>query len=198
MGQQPGKAALFRPVAGMIFSLGFTGFFILMVWHWVLIAGVIKMPDAVKPHEVLKLLKEISNAQTAYYQKSDQFLGQKQYASFLPHLWITPDHQGRPIALDLVSKRIALAVGRETSLNGYFFVDVHLRYGPSRSHEVDYQRQWAIAAIPSDFGSSGAYVFLADETGKIHARHTDHQPDGFPLFPLKQGWVVVNDSFKLR
>ena len=86
---------------------------------------------------------------------------------------------------------MALAMGRKQTLNGYFFVDVHHRFSGNRKHAIDYQSQWAVAAIPADMPKSGFLVFLADESGKVYAKSFTARPTKFPVLPLEAGWRAV-------
>ena len=187
-------------VAGLLFSVAFAGCMLWFAGNWLSVAGWPKdgkkEPVGENEAEIFRLMGQIAKAQKEYWDRSAGILGQNQFAQFLAHLWITPDHQGRPVEMNLVPKRMALAMGRNHTLHGYFFVDVHERYGgPSeKTVKLDYSRQWAVAAVPAETPKTGFIVFLADESGKVFVKFVKNVPQKYPEEPLRSGWRAVESQ----
>ena len=184
--------------AGLFFSIVFSGAFLCMTGCWLVMAGWISTPETVSLEKTLKRMQTISQAQERYYVKSTSVFGQKQYAAFLPHLWITPDLNGKPVHMNLIPKKMALAMGRDTTLDGYYFEDVHQRYLDGRGMENESHMQWTVAAIPAEMPRTGFIIFLADESGKVFTKSVTIRPDRFPLFPEKDGWQVIENPEDLK
>ena len=190
-------------VAGLLFSIAFAGCMLWFAGNWLSVAGWPKdgKGESTRENEmeIFKLMGKIAQAQKEYWDRSARILGQNQFAQFLAHLWITPDHQGRPIEMNLVPKRMALAMGRNHTLHGYFFVDVHERH-EERSQKpikLDYSRQWSIAAVPAETPKTGFAVFLADESGKVFVKFVESVPQEYPEKPLRSGWQAVESQEEL-
>lgn len=175
----------------MFFSIVFCGTILVFTWQWLLMAGWI--PAGQKPSEsrAIQYMQDIIDAQEAYFTQSRTVLGQEQFAPFLPHLWVTPDHRGVPVRIGLIPKKLAFAMDKGNTRNGYFFVDIHQRYETGRFFPVDYQREWAVAAVPGSMPDSGASLFLADQSGNIYRKKVKQLPAHFPLHPLQDGWQAV-------
>jgi hypothetical protein len=136
-------------------------------------------------------LKRIVLAQQAFQKKHPR----GEYARFTAHLWQWVDPHGNPARLDLVSRRLAMAMGPTQAVDGYYFVEVRSRSGMDRisTSPIDYRRQWAVAALPASFGKSGRIVFLADQTDQIYALAPPRPPTVYPEDPVKGNWIVVDD-----
>jgi hypothetical protein len=145
-------------------------------------------------------LQTISRAQAAYRRLSREKLGKTGHAVFVAHLWIGVDERGGRIPLDLIPRRLALAMGPSHAVDGYYFLDIHERFlpGADRARRIDYEREWALRAVPKDWQESGDIVFLADESGKIFARRFRRQPVRFPVRPEKDGWTPISTRAALR
>lgn len=178
-------------IYGLIFSLLFCSCLLWCGFQLTMITEIVSRPTPNSEERLGRTyenLQTISTAQHQYYDKSAAILGQSQYAQFLAHLWITPDHQGNQIQLDLIPRRLALAMGRKKTLNGYYFKDVHFRIDGNRMKRIDYSRHWAIAALPIHYRKNGTEVFLADDSGRIYLKKFTKTPDGYPLNPSENGW----------
>jgi hypothetical protein len=175
-----------------------------MTVQWLGAAGILKDHENTGPTPAQSLnafahIRQISRAQALYPDKIKQALGQPQFARFMAHLWITPDHQGNPVKLDLIPKKIALAMDYNQSLDGFFFVDIHHRFnGRGKKSKIDLQQEWAVAALPAQMPSSGFPCFLADESGKVYVKFFTARPVQFPARPLKQGWQTLSTRNELK
>ncbi len=134
-------------------------------------------------------LKRIQSAQGAFRKQHPR----GEYARFVPHLWQWVDSRGTPVRLDLIPRRLAMAMGATTAVDGYYFVDIHSRTiaGQSAAHAIDYAHQWAIAALPAHFGRTGRIVLLADQTGCLYATAPPRPPTHYPKNPAANGWIIV-------
>lgn len=199
------KTALGEPpktLSGLIFSFVFWVTLVVLSGYWLTAAGLVSTPRYLlmgNPEgNTFDRMHKIIQAQQAYFQISADLLDQNQFAQFFAHLWITPDPQGKPLSVNLISKRMALAMGRENSLDGYFFVDIHQRDDKGQRIAIDCQRGWAIAALPRDMDRSGFALFLADESNTVYVKQVRTVPDVFPARPGEAGWHSVRSKEKLE
>jgi hypothetical protein len=145
-------------------------------------------------------LKVISRAQGEYWKLSRETIGEAGHAVFIAHLWIAVDERGGRIPLDLIPRRLALAMGPSKAVDGYYFLDIHERFrtGDDRPVRIDYDREWALRAVPKDWQKTGDLIFLADESGAIYAKRFRQQPAGFPIHPEKAGWTQLTSIEALK
>nr|WP_319394736.1 hypothetical protein [uncultured Desulfobacter sp.] len=190
--------------SGVFFSMMFWAAVGWMTVQWLGAAGILKDHENTGPTPAQSLnayahIRQISRAQSLYPDKIKQALGQPQFAQFMAHLWITPDHQGNPVKLDLIPKKIALAMDYNQTLDGFFFVDIHHRFnGRGKKSKIDLQQEWAVAALPAKMPSSGFPCFLGDESGNIYVKFFTARPVKFPARPLKQGWQTLSTRKELK
>ena len=141
-------------------------------------------------------LKTIFDAQEKYRAHCRDINGKTEYAAFVTHLWVSVEPSGAPVKLDLIPERLAVAIGPTKALDGYYYVDVRERYElPGKNmHPLDYQTQWAVAAIPRQAGRTGDRVFLADQSGRIFAKPLNEFISLYPLEPEKDGWALASEA----
>ena len=144
----------------------------------------------------LENLKTIFDAQEKYRALCHDINGKTEYAAFVTHLWVAVEPSGAPVKLDLIAEKLAVAIGPTKALDGYYYVDVRQRYElpGKKMHSVDYQTQWAVAAIPRQAGRTGDRVFLADQSGRICARPVNEFTSLYPLEPEKDGWALASEA----
>ncbi|WP_419660789.1 hypothetical protein [Desulfosarcina variabilis] len=147
-------------------------------------------------NRALAHLKRIQSAQHAFCDRHPR----GEYARFVPHLWQWVDPRGTPVRLDLIPRRLAMAMGATTAVDGYYFVDIRSRTGAGQAGEqaIDYNHQWAVAALPAGFGRTGRIVFLADQTGRRYATMPPRPPTHYPDDPVAAGWIVVDTKNDLK
>lgn len=168
------------------------------IWWGSMFGDAREQNHDIRKNEVLAWtrLQEIRAAQEAYHQQTPAPGIPRQYTLFFAHLWTSVDWDGRPVPMNLISKRLASALGPARSLDGYYYIDIHERTRPGsrRKIRIDYDREWAVAAAPALNGKTGNRVFLADESGKVYAKVFPTAPTEFPLEPEKSGWQVIESS----
>jgi hypothetical protein len=144
----------------------------------------------------LEHLKQVQSAQHAFRDRHPR----GEYARFVAHLWQWVDPRGTPVRLNLIPRRLAMAMGATMAVDGYYFVDIRrrTRAGQTGEHVIDYARRWAIAALPANFGQSGRIVFLADQTGRLYATVPPRPPTHYPDDPVEAGWIVVETANDLK
>ena len=193
-----------RSFSGGAFTIIFWTAIGWMTIQWLGAAGILKSQEHTGPTPAQSLkaytnIRQISRAQALYPDKIKQVLGQPQFAQFMAHLWITPDHRGNPVKLGLIPKKIALAMDDNQTLEGFFFVDIHHRYnGRGKKSKIDLQQSWAVAALPGKMPGSGFPCFLADESGNVYIKFFTARPVKFPAAPLKQGWLNLSTAKELK
>jgi hypothetical protein len=153
----------------------------------------------IKPDEIkaFKNMKRIAQAQEEYIQKDWDRDGKKTYAHFFVHLWRSVDVKGKPVSVGLIPKRLGFAMEPSSAVNGYYYMDIHESLGEDENtlKPIDYQKGWAIVAMPADYTDKDLWVFIAD-SGRIFAKEIRHcygwMPTQFPLDPISEGWKEIN------
>ncbi len=160
-------------------------------------------------------LKLIVTAQAAYRERDWDGDGQQTYALFLIHLWQSVDLQGQPVAVDLISRELGLAMVQPFALDGYYFQSLHKRTlsseeqaalpakgGRAGFRDIHPDKEWGVAAIPKAQRETGLRVLVADETGAIWTPKTAGAWVTVQVSePAKRGWIEVKslaDLVKLQ
>jgi hypothetical protein len=190
--------------AGLLVTLMMAVFVTLAaVWWWQQMSGGgTSSLGRLHRNELLAFesLREIMSAQEEYYQESAGIFGDHRYAAFVTHLWIAVDPEGKQVAMDLIPRRLAVAVGETKASSGYYFVDVRERVAfPDRDvHTTDYGRQWVVAGLPEAAGRTGTLIFMADQTGTVFAHPAATFSSIYPMDPAENGWMPLADRDALR
>lgn len=159
-------------------------------------------------------LRLIAAAQERFRQEDPDGDGREAYSRFLVHLWRTVDDRGEPVPVGLISRRLAFAMGHTRAVNGYYYVDLHVRellpgaeptderieelYGSDRVEEIDPSKAWAMTARPAVCGESGVLTFLADGS-RVYAKDLRGAwQTRVPCDVLKDGWTELGDEEDLE
>jgi hypothetical protein len=145
-------------------------------------------------------LSHIGEAQREYRRLSEDFLGRKTYAAFVTHLWTAVDKSGTPVKLELIPKKVALAVGSTKAVDGYYFIDIRQRSAGQGKTErtVDLNTQWCVAALPKHSGRTGNLVFLSDQSGGVFGIPMGAFRSRYPLRPESEGWASLPAATDLK
>ncbi len=153
-------------------------------------------PAAIPGNEAkaFERMQQIAEAQERYRQKDWDDDGEKSYARFMVHLWRTADTQGNPVEVNLVPRRLGFAMDYSLALDGYFYIDLRQRGQTlDRARPLDAAREWAVAAIPKAYRSTGILSFMVDQSGKIYAKDDPLPwPTRYPENPESGGWTEVS------
>jgi hypothetical protein len=162
-------------------------------------------PGRISANECLtyERLQLLAAAQERFRAEDRDGDGEKSYAQFLVHLWRTVDVEGRPVPVELVSKRLGFAMEPSRAIDGYYYVDLReRRVGPERRETLDPRREWAVLALPELPGKTGRLCFLIDSSAKIYAREESGSwRRDCPADPAGAGWTElpgVDDLRKLQ
>jgi hypothetical protein len=140
-------------------------------------------------------LKGIQTAQDAFKRRHPR----GEYARFVAHLWQWVDPRGNPMRFNLVSRQMAMAMDATKAVDGYYFVAVRSRSASDGTQiQLNYQSQWAVAALPAAFLKTGRLVFLADQTGSIYAQAPPRPPTRYPDQPTANKWFQLASRADLR
>jgi hypothetical protein len=72
------------------------------------------------------------------------------------------------------------------AVDGYFYVDLRWKQtGRHRKRLLDWEREWALAALPAKHGRTGRLVMLIDQTGAVFVK--DFNTRRFFLYPSHPG-----------
>lgn len=190
--------------AGVILTIAVTVGFVWAGWQWI---NRYKWPRRLSTKEIqaneikaFKNLQLICQAQEKYKETDRDEDGKKSYAKFFAHLWTAVNKKSEPVLLNLIPKKVAFATVASRACNGYYFVDVRERVlsEDRRIGKLDYEKEWAIAAVPARKGTTGLLTFLADSPGEILAKNFVGEPSPYPYAPLSDGWMKVENVQQLK
>jgi hypothetical protein len=144
-------------------------------------------------------LQSILHGQNAFYE-SDHHQGVPSYAPFVVHMHHVPGTKNKLNRLGFISRDIGFAMGPDRAFHGYYFEDVRYQELPpanqNQSAPLDYQKQWCIAALPAEYGTSGRLILMVNQDGTIIARNPGYVtvPQAWPLDPESQGWSHIGSQ----
>ena len=132
-------------------------------------------------------LKLIHDAQQKYREVDWDEDGKKTFAQFVVHLWQTVDGRAHPVGSRFISKDLAFAMGETKAIDGYFFSDIYYkkvaeddaqnnanrREDAPEEIELDFTREFAIAALPAKYNRTGLLSFVIDQSGAVFAKDDD-------------------------
>ena len=197
----PGRShPLLTRLPGMLFAAFMTAFIFLALWFWIdhfpINPSVSLKQMQQNESAAFEALNRMISAQNTYRDQSLKFSDKASYAAFLNHLWIAVDPQGNPVRHNLIPEKLGVAVGPSKAVNGYYFLDVRQRHDAATvtTETIDYQKGWAIAAIPQMAGRTGSVVMIADQSGSIYGIPADNYSSRFPIAPAKAGWAKLKNA----
>jgi hypothetical protein len=165
--------------------------------YWVLSGADSPSPAVIISNEdrAMEHLKDIQAAQDAFKRRHPR----GEYARFVAHLWQWVDPRGNPVRFNFVSRQIAMAMDATKAVDGYYFVAVRSRSTSDGTQlQLNYQNQWAVAALPADFLKTGRLALLADQTGTIYAQAPPRPPTQYPDQPTANKWYQLTSRADLR
>lgn len=192
---------------GVIFSIIVSIIFAIAIICWVNLYREPKVSvEQIKQNEQATYLnlKKIAKAQQEYIKDDWDGDGKYVYSLFLVHLWKTvTTKNGDTKSLRFISKELGFASEPAFAINGYSFMVLHYYIIPNKpSERIDYAKEWAIYASPSERNRTGMLSFLIDQTGNIMVSETqvvyNHE---YPYQPLQNGWKPIaslNDLAKFQ
>ncbi|MCK4753576.1 MAG: hypothetical protein KAS75_09015 [Planctomycetes bacterium] len=146
-----------------------------------------------------KNLQIIAQAQEIYKQTDWNKDGKKVYAEYFTHLWTTINANDDPVLIDLISRELSFAVGPYRPKDNYFFVNLHHRVAEDgKISELDYEKQWAILAIPALYTKRGAPIFIIDNSSRIFVKKYGKMVYLYPKDPTGEGWMEVENLQQLK
>ena len=190
--------------AGVIFTIAVTIGFVWAAAQWFTLwskPGPITAMDMQSNEQSAFLnLQTISQAQKKYKEKDWNGDGKKTYADYFIHLWTSVTTTGDPIFTGLISKRLGFALESSRAINGYYFVDMHDRLLPENTglQRLDYEKQWAVLAVPTSNGLTGMLFLMADQSGHIFVNPAKFVSPQYPDNPLSVGWIEIDTIEQLK
>jgi hypothetical protein len=136
-------------------------------------------------------LKLISQAQKKYKETDWDKDGKKTYVMYFVHLWRSVTTTGEPIKVDFIPKRLGFAMDAARAIDGYYFVDLHDRVWQGNTKSLDYEKEWAVLAVPVSNGPGGLLNFLADQSGNIFVNSAKYVPLQYPENLAASGWKKI-------
>jgi hypothetical protein len=145
-------------------------------------------------------LQIISQAQKKYKETDWDNDGKKTYAKYFIHLWTSVIASGEPIRIGLIPKEIGFAIEPARAIDGYYFVDLHDRVIPTNNEtqRLDYEKEWAVLAVPPTDGQTEVQYFLADNSGGIFVKSAKYVPTQYTDDPTSNGWTKIDSIQQLK
>lgn len=145
-------------------------------------------------------LQTISNAQKKYKETDWDKDGKKLFAKYFIHLWTSVSPSSDPISVNLIPRKIAFATEDSRAIDGYYFVDLHDWDLPeSRGKQsLNYEKEWAVLAIPVEHGQMGTLNLLADNSGNIFVNPAKYIPMLYPENLVSAGWTKIDTIQQLQ
>ena len=188
---------------GIIFTLIITIGFIWAVYRLVGLSGD-KGPltaARMQANEVRAFarLQSMAEAQAHYIQTDWDRDGKNVYAVFFVHLWTSVSQQGEPIPVNLIPRKLAFAMEDSLMVDGYYYMDLRKRRleGNAR-REMDYETEWAMAALPGTAGRTGVLSFIVDQRNVIYTAPRLHNRQEYPYEPEAGGWKRIDTAAQLK
>jgi len=191
-------------VTGIIFSIVVTVGFVwaavqlYTLWNGTrqLIAQDMKLNEL---HAFLNL-QVISQAQKKYKETDWDGDGKKTFAKYFIHLWTSVNNSGEPIRVRLIPQKLAFAIEAARAIDGYYFVDLHDRVlsANNETQRLDYEKEWAVLAVPPGDGQREVRYFLADNSGGIFAKSAKYVPPQYTDDPTSNGWTKIDSNQQLK
>ena len=197
-----GKAPVNR--IGLLFTLAATLAFAGALLEWgVLWRGPQKPSPSNTPANERRAylnLYSIAAAQTRYIKTDWDGDGKRVYAKYYTHLWTSVDTAGRPLRLDLIPRKLAFASQPARAIDGYWYLDLHDRVLPlsGRLDPLDYEKEWAVLAIPLTDGQNEMLHFLADSSGRIYYKYARYVPEQYVDDRAAKGWQQIHSVEQLN
>ncbi len=144
-------------------------------------------------------LKSIAEAQAKYIQTDWNRDGKKEYAMFFVHLWTSVSLRGDPIPVNLIPRELAFAMEDSLTVDGYYYMDLRKRgLEGNVLREIDYEKEWAIAAVPGTAGRTGVLSFIVDQSNVIYVTPRVHSRREYPYEPEGGGWKRIDTVAGLK
>jgi len=190
-------------ITGVIFSIVITVCFVwgTVQWYnlWQSPKSTVQNMQINEQHAFLNL-QIISQAQKKYKETDWDKDGKKTYAKYFIHLWTSVSASGEPIRIGLIPKELGFAIELARTIDGYYFVDLHDRVLPANNEtqRLDYEKEWAVLAVPLTDGQTEARYFLADNSGSIFIKSAKYVPPQYFDNPLSNGWTEIDTIQQLK
>ena len=156
----------------------------------------------------LSNLSKIRDAQQQYRTIDWNNDNVKSFAQFNAHLWQTVDKFSYPVESRLLSKKLAFAIGPTKAVSGYFFEPIYYKMTQQKEsietnsnadsqdenkELIDYVNEWAVAAFPARYQTTGVLTFIIHATGNIYAKDVKSEqvkylPDNY----ISKGWSKIS------
>lgn len=145
-------------------------------------------------------LQFIAQAQKKYKETDWDGDGKKTYAKYFIHLWTSVSAAGDPVRVELIPKKLGFATEPARAIDGYYFVDLHDRILPPNNElqGLDYEKEWAVLAVPITDGQTEVLHFLADNSDSIFVKAAKYASMQYPDNPLSDGWTKIDTIQQLQ
>jgi hypothetical protein len=150
--------------------------------------------------KTFKNLRLIVQAQEKYKETDWDADRKKTFAKFFVHLWTSVNTKSEPISIKLIPKDLAFAMGPSSAIDGYYFINLHSRAlsAKGQTRKLNYEKEWAVAAVPAESGRTGSLIFIADNSGDIFSKKQEIIPTEFPDNLLSNGWTKIETIKQLK
>ena len=189
-------------IPGIIVTILATMFFI---WGIYQLINISDHPHQITEDDILSNeieafdnLNMIIKAQNKFYSKDLDKDGIKNYAEFLPHLWIYARKGIEPLELKLISEEITFSKSSHDGYKGYIYTNLHKKQiNPDELKDINYEKKWAVIAYPKNMNITGRLIFIVDNN-MIFAKKNVHNTKILAADLEKDGWVKILSEEDVR
>lgn len=191
-------------LAGFVFSIIVTAGFIWVAMQWYALWSDPKQITAddmrLNEQQTFLNLQSIVKLQKKYKETDWDGDGKKTYAKYFIHLWTSVNIAGDPVRVGLIPKKLGFATESARAIDGYYFVDLHDRILRENNvlQGLDYEKEWAVLAVPPTDGRTEMLYFLADNSGNIFIRLAAYISLQYPDNPSSNGWIKIDTIQQLQ
>ncbi len=191
-------------VPGVLLTIGVTIGLLWSGWQW---SQRDNWPPrlsirAIQANEVqaFKHVQQFVQAQTRYREVDRDHDGRTTYAKFPAHLWMSVDNHNQQVPVNLIPRGMGFAMGSDTAVDGYYFRNFDARESPETTSvkKLDYADEWAMAAIPAIYRTTGVVMFIADQSGQVFVSDVRNVPPYYPISRLSIDWLPVDTLSELQ
>ena len=89
-------------------------------------------------------------------------------------------------------------MGRSDAINGYYYIDLHSCASSTGKEMLDYEKEWAIAAVPAKRMETDFLTFIADHSNNIFVKHLKIVPPEYSRDLQASQWIKIGTIEQLK
>jgi len=182
---------------GIIITFMASLFFVLSIYLWSSIdlekKNILSKEELLQNEiEAFYTMQRIITAQSKFYEEDSNLSGSKDYAEFLPHLYIYAGKSIEPVKLGLITEEVAYSKSSLNGFKGYIFKTLPF------IDSLVYKDLWSVTGIPKKLNITGRLTYITNQNNVIFSKLNVYNLKNYPLYPEKEGWIKTNTEKDIR